>query len=82
MEGYECIDLGIVKDTIEGLKQNILEAVNRCDIVITSGGVSMGDADYVKTLLQELGTVSHSFNHSITSINLSLHQLIVCLIVE
>lgn len=56
-DGYDCIDLGIVKDTVEGLRASFLDAVNRCDVVITSGGVSMGDADYVKTLLQELGTV-------------------------
>lgn len=35
----------------------MLCAVNRCDVVITSGGVSMGEADYVKTILQEIGTV-------------------------
>lgn len=46
-----------MKDTVEGLKENFINAVNRCDVVITSGGVSMGDADFVKKLLQELGTV-------------------------
>lgn len=35
----------------------MLSAVERCDVVITSGGVSMGEADYVKTILQEIGTV-------------------------
>lgn len=56
-DGYECIDLGIVRDTIDGLRESFLLAVNKCDVVITSGGVSMGDADFVKKLLQELGTV-------------------------
>lgn len=58
-EGFPTIDLGIVKDSVEVLKARMLEAVGRCDVVITSGGVSMGEADYVKTILQEIGTVEH-----------------------
>jgi molybdopterin biosynthesis enzyme len=57
-EGFPTIDLGIVQDSAAVLKESMLEAVSRCDVVITSGGVSMGEADYVKTILQEIGTVS------------------------
>jgi molybdenum cofactor synthesis domain-containing protein len=56
-DGYQAFDLGIVKDTVEVLRAEIAGAVSRCDVVITSGGVSMGEADYVKTILQELGAV-------------------------
>ncbi len=52
-----CIDLGIVPDTVEGLRTAVLEAVERCDVLVTSGGVSMGQADFVKTVLQDIGTV-------------------------
>lgn len=42
---------------METLKDKMLGAVAQCDLVITSGGVSMGEADYVKTILQDIGTV-------------------------
>lgn len=56
-DGLVCHDLGIVMDTREVLRSRMLEAVEMCDVVVTSGGVSMGDADFVKGLLAELGTV-------------------------
>ncbi len=56
-EGYECLDLGIVKDIRSTLKDMMLDAVTKCDVVVTSGGVSMGDADFVKGILQEIGKV-------------------------
>lgn len=52
-----CVDLGIVSDSKELIKNHILSACERCDVVITSGGVSMGNKDFVKPLLAELGTV-------------------------
>lgn len=60
-DGFECVDLGIVRDTREVLQGRMLEAAERCDVVITSGGVSMGDADFVKSILQSVGTVSERF---------------------
>jgi gephyrin len=53
----EVIDLGIASDSKEELRQRLLDAAARCDVVITSGGVSMGAADFVKPLLRELGTI-------------------------
>jgi gephyrin len=35
----------------------LLNAASRCDVVVTSGGVSMGDADFVKPLLEKLGSI-------------------------
>jgi gephyrin len=55
--GCEVIDLGIIGDTYETLQNAILDAVEKCDVIITSGGVSMGAADLVKPLLAELGTI-------------------------
>lgn len=51
------IDFGITKDTKQAIKDTFLTAQSCCDIVITTGGVSMGDADLVKPLLEELGDV-------------------------
>ena len=56
-EGNTCIDLGIVKDVKSELADKLKDAASNCDIVVTSGGVSMGDADYVKPVLASLGTI-------------------------
>ena len=52
--GAEPIMLGIARDTKEALRERLREAL-RCDVIITSGGVSVGDYDFVKDVLQELG---------------------------
>jgi molybdopterin molybdotransferase len=53
----EIIDMGVVTDSPEALRQALLQAAKEADVVITSGGVSVGEADYVKQLLDELGQV-------------------------
>ena len=57
IHAVQVIDLGIVADAQSELKARLLDAARRCDVVVTSGGVSMGAADFVKPLLAELGTV-------------------------
>ena len=47
--------LGTVKDTPEATREALLKAADQRDVVITSGGVSMGDYDLVKAALQEIG---------------------------
>lgn len=56
--GIEIFDLGIIPDQPEALKQAFVKAANECDAVISSGGVSVGEADYTKDILDELGEVS------------------------
>ncbi|MCY7408225.1 MAG: molybdopterin molybdotransferase MoeA [Alkalinema sp. CAN_BIN05] len=53
--GFEAIALGSVKDDRSSLKQAMKDGIDRCDVVISSGGVSVGDYDYVEELLDELG---------------------------
>lgn len=55
--GCETIDLGVVADVPEALEQAFRSAAASADVVITSGGVSVGEADYVKSLLDRLGEV-------------------------
>ncbi len=55
--GVELIDLGVVKDARDLVREAMLQAAQRADVVITTGGVSVGEADYVKEVLDELGTV-------------------------
>lgn len=53
----DIIDYGIIPDDEELLRQTFLKADQAADVVITSGGVSVGEADYTKTLLEELGNI-------------------------
>ena len=55
--GCEVIDMGVVEDAPEKLEHAFVTAADSADVVITSGGVSVGEADYVKKLLDKLGEV-------------------------
>jgi molybdopterin molybdotransferase len=55
--GCESIDMGVVPDVPEALERAFSAAAASADVVITSGGVSVGEADYVKQLLERLGEV-------------------------
>lgn len=50
----EPIDLGLVGDDEVALTERLRDGIARCDAVITSGGVSVGDFDYVKVVLDRL----------------------------
>lgn len=56
--GCEAIDLGIIPDIPTQLRETFNLAQEQADVVITSGGVSVGEADYTKDILDELGSVS------------------------
>ena len=56
--GVEINDLGVVKDTPEAVENAFINAAENADIVITSGGVSVGEADFVTTTLEKLGQVN------------------------
>ena len=51
-------DFGIVKDDKDDLKAAFEQAGSHCDLVLSCGGVSVGDADYVKEILDELGSIN------------------------
>jgi len=53
----DILDMGVVPDDRDLLRQALTDASEQADVVITSGGVSVGDADYVKEILAELGQV-------------------------
>lgn len=56
--GVDVIDLGLVRDDPAALSATIDRAIAEADAVITSGGVSMGDADYTRDLLAARGEVA------------------------
>ena len=55
--GADPLDLGIVPDVRELLLERLLEAAGTADVVLTSGGVSVGDYDLVKSVLGEIGII-------------------------
>ena len=55
--GVELIDMGVVRDVPEALEEAFRQAAEKADVVITTGGVSVGEADFVKQLMGKLGEV-------------------------
>lgn len=53
--GYDPIDLGLVPDDESAIEAALLDGAARCDALVTTGGVSMGDFDYVKVVLDRIG---------------------------
>lgn len=54
-QGAIPIPLGIIPDERESLKRAIAQAISSSDFVISTGGVSVGDYDYIEQILRELG---------------------------
>ena len=53
----DIIDCGIVRDDPASLKEAFCNAAQKADVLISSGGVSVGEADFTKQIMQELGDV-------------------------
>jgi molybdopterin molybdotransferase len=56
--GMEVLDLGLVRDEPAALQATLARAMAEADVVLTSGGVSMGDADHTRAVLAQLGEVA------------------------
>jgi len=56
--GVEVIDMGVIKDEPEALENAFRQAADQADAIITSGGVSMGEADHTKAMMKKLGDVA------------------------
>jgi molybdopterin molybdotransferase len=55
--GCEVLDMGVIRDDPAEVERAFIAAAESADVVITSGGVSVGEADYVKVILDKLGEV-------------------------
>ena len=55
--GADIIDMGVIKDDRDALEEAFSIAAANADVLITSGGVSVGEADYIKEILAKLGQV-------------------------
>ena len=55
--GCDVKDYGIVPDTLEATREVLRRAAAECDLIVTSGGVSVGDADFVKPAVEAEGSL-------------------------
>jgi molybdopterin molybdotransferase len=53
----DIVDMGVVRDDPDALQEALNNAAEIADVVITSGGVSVGEADYIKSILAEIGDI-------------------------
>ena len=51
----DVVDLGVVRDNPESMREVLADAAERADLIISTGGVSVGEADYIKPALEDLG---------------------------
>lgn len=56
--GCEVLDFGVVRDDPALLEATFLKAASQADAIITSGGVSVGEADFTKAMMKKLGDVA------------------------
>ena len=56
--GCEVIDLGVIADDQAALRTAFTEADRQADVVISTGGVSVGEADFTRAMLEELGAIT------------------------
>ena len=55
--GCDVTDLGIVPDSLDATRSALREAARRCDLIVTSGGMSVGEEDHVRPALEAEGSL-------------------------
>jgi molybdopterin molybdotransferase len=55
--GFDVVDLGIARDRPEAVREKMLRAAEESDVIVTSGGVSVGEEDHVKNVVASLGSL-------------------------
>jgi len=56
--GAQPVDFGVIPDTPQAVENALLSASENCDVIITSGGASVGEADYITSVLAKIGQVN------------------------
>lgn len=56
--GVTPIDMGVIPDNPSAVEAALLTASNQCDVIITSGGASVGEADFITDVLEKIGRVN------------------------
>jgi molybdopterin molybdotransferase len=52
----DIIDMGVVRDDLDSMREALIKASTQADLIISTGGVSVGEADFIKPALADLGT--------------------------
>jgi molybdopterin molybdotransferase len=55
--GFEVVDLGVARDEPEAIRELFEAAAEKADVILSSGGVSVGEEDYVKDVVESLGAI-------------------------
>jgi len=55
--GFEVVDLGVARDEPEAIRELFESAAAKADVILSSGGVSVGEEDYVKDVVESLGSI-------------------------
>jgi len=55
--GFDVVDLGVARDEADVVSEMMLRAADQADVIITSGGVSVGEEDHVKAVVENLGAI-------------------------
>ncbi|MFT5504126.1 MAG: molybdopterin molybdotransferase [Gammaproteobacteria bacterium] len=53
----DILDMGVIKDDPEAIRNALSEASTKADLILTTGGVSVGAADFIKTVLESIGNI-------------------------
>jgi molybdopterin molybdotransferase len=56
--GVAPIDLGVIPDEPKAVEKALINAASNCDVVITTGGVSVGEADFITDVVEKIGTIA------------------------
>lgn len=56
--GFDVVDMGVARDDPEAVSAMMLRASQQADVIITSGGVSVGEEDHVKAVVESLGSIN------------------------
>lgn len=56
--GVSVIDYGAIEDDKERIRETLQQADKEADVIITTGGVSVGEADFTREVIEELGTIN------------------------
>ena len=55
--GFDVVDLGIARDEPEAVREMMLQAAGQADVIMSSGGVSVGEEDHVRSVVESLGAI-------------------------
>jgi len=71
-DGFGPVDLGVVGDTEEAVTAGLKRALRECDAVLTTGGVSKGEFDYVKVVLAKLASAAGAAGAAVHELSVAI----------